>query len=1100
MCAKAVQGQGHGGRGHAHQSGDIQAHLQAMFRLLRPADTLKMAVKLESAHEGRTRYLVVVCAGPASPGHEEASLLGVDCNDSTSCGLVLPILADTSITLDGDGSVLPYLIAPGPFVNVRRRCRSALQTLHKACRQAQEKNHFVGGPTHAWVSHYAESIGSDQSCINEWNAMADLESRRPPSPDSLRCKPGEREGTEKVIKARLKEIMMSVDLDEVTSKYIRGRLEETLNMDLEEFKSFIDQEMITILGQMDAATRIFDYLYLGSEWNASNLEELHSNGIKRIMNVTREIDNFFPGMFTYINIRVYDNEATDLLKHWDKTYKVFVDVCTSSIDRESGERVLVHCKMGVSRSASVVIAYVMKAYEWSLQQALDHVKRKRSCVHPNDEFMKQLEMYEGILDASKHRNSILFRSKSETSIKTEVESANLERERTEEQRSEASYRESWRQRRAKKRRNGGGWQIGEDKENKGMDVWDSSQSMHFLCTTTTTTTLSRTYTRPKSWSPDDAQSRAIQAQVSGGEKQEVGRQRPRSYTGGSMEFHLDSSKVNILLPCSNGQSYSVSQNKALNLHIPLTPVECINPVFLGDGPQQSQIMRSSSVKDRISELESQFSKTTSTSSREVQATRDVPDRTGLVLNLATQFESGSRQNSPVEELHGSLNALDIASSIQLDIPVQRRRPASLAVINIGERATESSTDEDGAVLHYTKEAIPWTPGTVRRQTQDFEEKVKQIQTLRKTSKEVVVTTYRADVVLTQNPPPPRKDSTDLVALLDRKEDQTIIPISRQSSFGSVDSAVVLRQNSWGSWDTRPFPPSRTGSFASYDIDADHRPNPKHKSDDSGIGRAYDGESLSSECDSVVSLVPQRRSDPPVPSSWPDTICDCDSNNSNVMHYASTPALYPYHSEPGLTIKTAASNPSISFWREPDDTGMRSWVVDGSVTSLPPSCSVMSLKKENEKPTQPSVGKVKRLKQELEGKTDSGDVPKKPGIIKSVIGLFERDDSRLRARGHSVSDPGPQGAAVPPVPQRKSSLDSKTQRFIYTHNQQQQQQVGRKQPGTARECRPAGKPPPSSRHLQASTLSALICHKPKRMQGRSHPLTQLQRQKKCSVPT
>ena len=69
-------------------------------------------------------------------------------------------------------------------------------------------------------------------------------------------------------------------------------------------------------------------------------------------------------------------------------------MCTVSIDREAGERVLVHCKMGVSRSASVVIAYAMKAYEWSLQQALEHVKSKRSCVHPNDEFMKQLEMYE----------------------------------------------------------------------------------------------------------------------------------------------------------------------------------------------------------------------------------------------------------------------------------------------------------------------------------------------------------------------------------------------------------------------------------------------------------------------------------------------------------------------------------------------------------------------------------------------------------------------------------------------------------------------------------------------------------------------------------
>ena len=71
---------------------------------------------------------------------------------------------------------------------------------------------------------------------------------------------------------------MSVDLDEVTSKYIRSRLEEHLDMDLGEYKSFIDQEMLMILGQMDAPTEIFEHVYLGSEWNASNLEELQKNG------------------------------------------------------------------------------------------------------------------------------------------------------------------------------------------------------------------------------------------------------------------------------------------------------------------------------------------------------------------------------------------------------------------------------------------------------------------------------------------------------------------------------------------------------------------------------------------------------------------------------------------------------------------------------------------------------------------------------------------------------------------------------------------------------------------------------------------------------
>ena len=45
-----------------------------------------------------------------------------------------------------------------------------------------------------------------------------------------------------------------------------------------------------------------------------------SSSVGYILNVTREIDNFFPESFTYMNIRVYDVEATDLLPHWNDTY------------------------------------------------------------------------------------------------------------------------------------------------------------------------------------------------------------------------------------------------------------------------------------------------------------------------------------------------------------------------------------------------------------------------------------------------------------------------------------------------------------------------------------------------------------------------------------------------------------------------------------------------------------------------------------------------------------------------------------------------------------------------------------------------------------
>lgn len=51
------------------------------------------------------------------------------------------------------------------------------------------------------------------------------------------------------------------------------------------------------------------------------INERCSARVQYILNVTREIDNFFPGVFEYHNIRVYDEEATDLLAYWNDTYK-----------------------------------------------------------------------------------------------------------------------------------------------------------------------------------------------------------------------------------------------------------------------------------------------------------------------------------------------------------------------------------------------------------------------------------------------------------------------------------------------------------------------------------------------------------------------------------------------------------------------------------------------------------------------------------------------------------------------------------------------------------------------------------------------------------
>jgi atypical dual specificity phosphatase len=57
--------------------------------------------------------------------------------------------------------------------------------------------------------------------------------------------------------------------------------------------------------------------------------------------------------------------------------------------------VLVHCLGGISRSPTLVCAYLMKSCGLTWRQALEFVKAKRSCVDPNIGFLSQLEEWEG---------------------------------------------------------------------------------------------------------------------------------------------------------------------------------------------------------------------------------------------------------------------------------------------------------------------------------------------------------------------------------------------------------------------------------------------------------------------------------------------------------------------------------------------------------------------------------------------------------------------------------------------------------------------------------------------------------------------------------
>ena len=62
--------------------------------------------------------------------------------------------------------------------------------------------------------------------------------------------------------------------------------------------------------------------------------------------------------------------------------------------RLEGKVVLVHCKYGISRSVSFIIAYLIKYFAYNVKSAIRFLKTKRNQINPNEGFLTQLYNYE----------------------------------------------------------------------------------------------------------------------------------------------------------------------------------------------------------------------------------------------------------------------------------------------------------------------------------------------------------------------------------------------------------------------------------------------------------------------------------------------------------------------------------------------------------------------------------------------------------------------------------------------------------------------------------------------------------------------------------
>ncbi|KAG0647045.1 Dual specificity phosphatase MPK-4 [Hyphodiscus hymeniophilus] len=155
-------------------------------------------------------------------------------------------------------------------------------------------------------------------------------------------------------------------------------------------------------------------LFISDRFAARSLSLLKSLNIKYILSVTRPEDRpkFDPkdhaesdvhvnsDRFVTRHVDINDDPTEDILLHLKDTCDwIEASLLSTSSDigrqnRTAGKAgVLVHCTQGISRSGSIVIAYLMRKFSLDYPAALALVRESRALVSPNPGFEAQLRIW-----------------------------------------------------------------------------------------------------------------------------------------------------------------------------------------------------------------------------------------------------------------------------------------------------------------------------------------------------------------------------------------------------------------------------------------------------------------------------------------------------------------------------------------------------------------------------------------------------------------------------------------------------------------------------------------------------------------------------------
>lgn len=140
-----------------------------------------------------------------------------------------------------------------------------------------------------------------------------------------------------------------------------------------------------ILVMKSPPAEILYYLYLGNQQQGANKKMLKDIGITRILNVKESYGLPPPNPdFEVLHMPMSDYGNQDL--------RELMDQCIDFIEqtKQKHEKILIHCRLGVNRSTTIVLAYLMLREHWTLKKAWTHVKSQRTQALPQQGYWLQL--------------------------------------------------------------------------------------------------------------------------------------------------------------------------------------------------------------------------------------------------------------------------------------------------------------------------------------------------------------------------------------------------------------------------------------------------------------------------------------------------------------------------------------------------------------------------------------------------------------------------------------------------------------------------------------------------------------------------------------